>query len=123
MDKAKFSRHRKKLTELAGEIPVLIREFFPDTPVIRGSVYQTERKCGKKNCVCARGKPHKRNVLSDKQDGKTILKTIPEGQFIEVKIKATRYRKVREARAKLGLILRQMLEIVDEMERMRREEM
>jgi len=123
LEKHQFSLLRKKLRSIHQSLDALMDTFFNDQTIIRGSVLQTLRKCGKKNCKCNDGELHPRNVLSDKIGGKTSLKTIPKGRLVEVQIKVERYRKLRTARAKLGALYRQMLQIIDRMEKMRREEM
>jgi len=62
-------------------------------------------------------------VLSSSEKGKTRLKVIPHGFLLEVKSKVQRYQKLRRSRRRLGKVHHKMLEVIDEMEAMRREEM
>lgn len=87
-----------------------------------GSVYEIKRKCGKQNCKCAKGELHGQIVLSTKKEGKTKLHPISKSQIIEARIKTERRRKLRCARARLSTLHREILEIIDEMEAMRRDE-
>lgn len=122
-DRQKFSRLRQSLIRLADQIRELIDPFLSDKPVIKGSVYELKRKCGKPRCKCAKGHLHSRMVLSASEKGRTRLRVILHGFLVEVQIKVRRYQELRRARARLSEVHRKMLQIIDEMEAMRRQEM
>jgi len=61
-------------------------------------------------------------VVSSSEKGKTKLQVIPQGLFVEVKSKVQRYKKLRRSRRQLGEVHKSMLEVMDKMEAMRREE-
>jgi len=122
-DREKFSRLRQSLVRLAGEVRELIESFLSNQPVVKGSVYELKRKCGKPGCKCAQGELHARMVVSASEEGRTILQVIPHGFLVEVERKVRRYQELRRARAKLVEIHRQMLRVMDEMEGMRREDL
>ncbi len=121
--KEKFSRLRHSLLQLVEEMKGLLEPFFSDRPVVKGSVYELKRKCGKPGCKCAQGELHTRMVLSASEGGKTRLRAVPRGFLVETQQKVKRYQELRRARARVVEIHRQMLKVMDEMERMRREEM
>jgi len=121
-DRERFSQFWQTLLHLAGEVKGLVKPLFSDRPVIRGTVYELKRKCGKPGCKCARGELHRRMVVSASEKGKTRLQVIPHGSFGEVQAKVRRYQELRRVRARLGEIYRKMLKVMDEMEAMRREE-
>ncbi len=118
----KFSQLRQTLLHLAGEIEGLVKPVFSDRPVIKGTVYELKRKCGKPGCKCAQGELHTRMVVSASEQGKTRLQVIPPGSLVEVQAKVRRYQEIRRVRARLGEAYRRMLKVMDEMEAMRREE-
>jgi len=122
-DREKFSRFRQTLLHLAQEVRRLVEPFFSDQPVIKGTVYELKRRCGKPGCRCARGELHTRMVVSASEGGKTRLQVIPKGFLVEVQAKVRRYQEHRRARARLGEIYRKMLKVIDQMEAMRREEL
>jgi len=122
-DREKFSQLRKSLVHLTGEIKGLVKPCFSDRPVIKGTVYELKRKCGKPGCRCARGELHHRMVVSASERGKTRLQVIAHGFLVEVQGKVRRYQELRRVRARLGEVYRQMLQVMDEMEAMRREEL
>lgn len=122
-DREKFSRLRQTLLHLAGEIKGLVEPLFSDLPVIKGTVYELKRKCGKPGCKCSRGDLHRSMVVSASEGGKTRLQVIPDGFLVEVQGKVRRYQELRRVRARLGEIHRKMLKVMDQMEGMRREEL
>jgi len=122
-DREKFSQLRQTLLRLASEIKGLVEPLFSDRSVIKGTVYELKRRCGKPGCKCARGELHTRMVVSASEGGKTRLRVIPKGFLVEVQAKVRRYQEHRRARARLGEVYRKMLRVIDEMEAMRREEL
>ena len=118
----KFSRLRQSLLQLVNEIKGLMEPFFSDRPVVKGTVYELKRKCGKAGCKCAQGELHARMVLSASEKGKTRLRAIPRGFLVDIQQKVRRYQELRRARSRVVEIHRQMLKVMDEMEAMRREE-
>ena len=122
IDKRRFSQLRHSLRRLSDEVRQLTNPSFSDKPVIKGSVYELKRKCGKAGCKCAQGELHSRMVISASEKGKTSLRVIPHGFLVEIQIKVRRYQELRHARARLVEVHRKMLRVIDEMEPMRREE-
>lgn len=49
---------------LRDELGQLLEVFLARDPLVKGSVYELRRKCGKPTCGCARGAPHGTVVLS-----------------------------------------------------------
>ena len=121
-DRQKFSRLRQSLRRLSDEARKLIEPSFSDKPVIKGSVYELKRKCGKPGCKCAQGELHSRMVLSASEKGKTRLRVIPHGFLVQVQIKVRRYQELRRARSRLVEVQRKMIRVMDEIEVMRREQ-
>jgi hypothetical protein len=117
----KFSRLRQSLVQLVNEMKRLVEPFFSDRPVIKGTVYELRRRCGKPGCKCAKGQLHARMVVSASEKGKTRLRVIPRGFLVEVQQKVRRYQDLRRIRVRLVAIHRKMLKVLDEMEAMRRE--
>src|SRR4030066_238142 len=122
-DREKFSQLRQSLLRLASEIEGLVKPLFSDRPVIKGTVYELKRKCGKPGCKCAQGELHARMVVSASERGKTRLRVIPRGFLVDTQQRVRRYQELRRARARVVEIHRQMLKVMDEMEAMRREEL
>ena len=121
-DRKKFSQLRQSLRRLANEIRQVGEPFFSNKPVIKGSVYELKTKCGKPGCKCAKGQLHHRMVVSASEKGKTKLRAIPHGFLVEVQTKVRRYQELRRVRVRLIEVHKKMLQVMDEMESMRREE-
>jgi hypothetical protein len=121
-NRQKFSRLRQSLRRLSDEARKLIEPSFSHKTVIKGSVYELKRKCGKPGCKCAQGELHSRMVLSASEKGRTRLRVIPHGFLVEVQIKVRRYQELRRARSRLVEVHRKMIRVMDEMEVMRREQ-
>ena len=121
-DRHRFSHLRHSLIRLEEEVQHLIGPFLSDKAVVKGSVYELRRKCGKRGCKCVQGELHSSMVVSSSEKGKTKLKVIPKGLLVEVRIKVRRYQELRRVRSRLVEVHREMLQVIDEMEVMRREE-
>ena len=68
--------------------------------IIRGSVFEYKRYCGKSSCNCARmKKPHKSMFLSFKYQGKTRLIPIKKEQIPQIKKRIKDYKAARRAAA------------------------
>ena len=119
----RFSRLRQTLRQLAGELPQLVKPVLEDQPVIKGSVYEIKRRCGKPGCRCARGELHKSMVLSASEQGRTKLRAIPRGRVTAVRQKVAAYQRIRRVRARLVKTHQRMIEIIDQIEELRREEL
>ena len=73
--------------------------------VIKGSVYEMKRYCGKKSCSCLREKrPHKSLFLSFSYKGKTKLVPIKKEQIPEIKRRIKDYKELKAAIDKLARI-------------------
>ncbi len=121
-DRNKFSQLRQSLRRLVNEIRQVGEPFYSDKPVTKGSVYELKTKCGKPGCKCAKGQLHHRMVVSASEKGKTKLRAIPHGYLVEVQTKVRRYQELRRVRVRLIEVHKKMLQVMDEMESMRREE-
>ncbi len=118
----RLSRMRQSLAELAEEIQQLVPIFAERGPLMKGTVYEQKRKCGKPSCYCATGQPHRSMILSRSERGRTKLTTIPSGYLKDFQVLTERYQRFRRARARLGQIYKKMVSLIDELEDSRRKE-
>ena len=118
----RLSQARQSLLRLAEETVELVQTFMESPPMIKGTIYEQRRKCGKPNCTCATGELHCSMILSRSEGGHTRLVKIPEGRLKEWKILTERYQRFRRARARLGQIYKKMISLIDELEKARRQE-
>jgi hypothetical protein len=78
--------------------------------VIRGSVFEFKRYCGKPSCTCAKTKtPHKSMFLSFKYQGKTRLVPIKKEQIPEIKKRIKDYKELKAAIDELARINAELL--------------
>ena len=78
--------------------------------VIRGSVFEYKRYCGKPSCSCARtNTPHRSMFLSFKYQGKTRLVPITKEQIPEIKKRITDYKELKAAIDELARINAELL--------------
>lgn len=117
-----LSRLRQDLRRLVVELGGSIEAVFGRGPLVKGTVYEMARKCGKPSCACSRGELHRSTVLSWSNKGKTRLMSIPPERLVELRGKSEEYRHLRGARAEVAAIGKKMLAVIDQIERIRREE-
>jgi len=78
--------------------------------VIRGSIFEMKRLCGKENCSCAKTKiPHKSMFLSFKYKGKTQMVPIKKNQIPQLKMRIKDYRELKAAIDELARINAELL--------------
>lgn len=118
----RLSRIRQSLSQLAEEIQALLPALNDRRPMIKGTVYEQRRKCGKATCYCADGEPHRSMMLSRSEQGRTKLMKIPSGHLKDFQVLTERYQRFRRARARLGQIYKAMVRLIDQLEEARRKE-
>lgn len=112
------SRQRQLLDQLAAEYSRHLRELLQHREIIKGSVYKIRTRCGNPSCHCA--KPHdvrhSATVLSWSEDGKTRLRSLPAADRARVRRLTESYRHLRQSRAALAKLHRQVLQGIDRLE-------
>ncbi|HAM49322.1 MAG TPA: hypothetical protein DCP92_00970 [Nitrospiraceae bacterium] len=99
-----------------------VEPIFGGDPLVKGSVYEMARKCGNPSCRCTRGQLHKSIVLSWSHQGKTRLMSLPAERIAELRAKSEEYQRFRKARARVAAISKELLSVIDRMEKLRREQ-
>ena len=78
--------------------------------VIKGSIFEMKRFCGKKNCKCIKtNTPHKSLFLSFKYRGKTRMIPIKKEQIPEIKARISDYKELKAAIDELARINAELL--------------
>lgn len=98
----------------------LLREMLRIRTFLRGSVYELKTRCGKPSCVCLRGQPHRRWVLTESVGGRKRLRVLPRDQEELWCRRAEDYRLFRRRRAELVKTVRRILDDLDAIERAQR---
>ena len=118
----RLSRLRQTLRGLLDDLEKSLDVAFGRALMIRGNVYELARQCGKPACACARGALHRSMVLTWSQEGKSKLVSIPPERLSELQAKRAEYLQFRQARARVTQIGKKILNVMDRMEKLRREE-
>ncbi len=117
-----LSRLRSALGDRLSELRRVLKVVFGRSSLIKGNVYELARKCGKPNCTCTRGHLHRSMVLTWSERGKSRLLSLPSERVSEMKKKSEEYLRFRRARARVTEIHREVLALMDRIEKLRREE-
>lgn len=117
-----LSRLRQTLRRLLQDLEHSLEVAFGRSPLVKGNVYELARKCGKPNCICTRGELHRSMVLTWSEGGKSRLVSIPPERLGELKEKSEEYLRFRRTRARVTEISREIVAVLDQIEKLRREE-
>jgi len=113
---------RRQLDRLLAEHRRLLDTAFDRTPLWRGSVQESRRRCGKPTCRCTRGELHVSTVFSDRSEEKQRNLSL-KGKVLErFRTMTEAYRRVRRNRARAVVVQREILEIFDSLEVARRQD-
>lgn len=110
--------HRLMLRDLAAEYGRQLRQILQTGELMKGSVYQIQTRCGNPGCHCAqpRGQRHSATVLSWSEAGRTHMRSLSVEQRARVRRLSEQYRRLRQARAAVVRLHRQMLHGIDRLE-------
>lgn len=118
MEKVKgfnISELRKKISILHSQRSKLIFGLLHGKPLILGFSYKLYKKCGNKNCKCARGELHgPYPALSVCKAGKQRLIMIRREDRLEITKKAERYNKFQHMLAKIRKIDKEINNLLEE---------
>ena len=117
----KLSQQRLALRHAIERLGQTLEVALERDPMVKGNVYELARKCGKPSCACAEGQLHRSMVLSWSEQGKTRLVSIPAERLEELRHKSARYLRFRTARAQVTVLCRQILALLDRIEKLRLE--
>lgn len=95
---------RITIEELEARRAVLLRQLKNIKPLIDGSLATVNRKCGKPNCKCAKGEPHKAVILCKKVKGRSHATYIPKDMQDQVRRWNNEHKRVKK-------LLRQLSDI------------
>lgn len=108
-----ISSLRKNIYSLERQRKIIINYLLNAHDMIDGSIYTVYKKCGNKNCRCAKGELHGPfKYLSKKVDGLTKLTFIRKADEADIEIKATSYRKYINHMARLSKIDKKIYDMI-----------
>ena len=98
-----ISTIRKKIYFLEQQRKKTLEYLLNPKEMVSGSIYSAYKKCGNKNCRCAKGSLHGPfNYLSKKVNGVTVLTFIRKADEDKITKQARNYRKYTKAMARLN---------------------
>ncbi len=109
------SRLRQQITELEADRERALESILDERrPLLRGNVAERGRVCGNPQCRCAtKGELHVSSYLSVGIEGTTRQRHLPADDVAQVQEKTDRYRRLRQARARLVELARDQIALVD----------
>jgi len=113
------SRLRQMLRALLADYQQRLEDLLPLRQLLKGSVYELKTRCGKPSCHCAspEGPLHAATALSWSERGKTRLRSLSAGDTTHLRQLAENHRRFRQDRAALVKLHRQILLVIDRLER------
>ena len=110
---------RQALDRLVMELASVIRAFCDHQPLFQGSLRKVARRCGKHRCRCTRGLLHRSTVLIDRRGEKPRIRKVSGPQFRHLLAPTREYQKLRDRRARLSQLHRELLGLCDRLTRYR----
>ena len=108
-----ISTIRKKIYFLEQQRKKTLNFLLHPKEMVCGSIYSAYKKCGNKNCRCAKGSLHGPfNYLSKKVDGVTVLTFIRRADEDRITSQAENYRKYTKAMARLNKLNSRIYEYI-----------
>lgn len=116
---AQAARTRQQVLALTELLQGQIRRVMGHGPLVRGSLYRYQRRCGKTNCRCARGALHAGQAFATRTGGRS--RTLPLTGVDREKLFQCvgAYRELRRVRAEMVRTFGELLKQMDKLERFR----
>jgi hypothetical protein len=121
MTKDSLSQLRREVHAKLSELDRILKPAFELEPVLPGVVTVSRHRCGNSGCACARqGKLHEAvRMLIKFKDG-YATRSLSEEEVGSLKPRADAYRRLRKARSNLGKWSKEVVGLLDQIERERR---
>jgi len=113
------SRQRQILDHLSQEYQRQLSDLLQHRELVKGSVYNLQTRCGNPSCHCAQpnGLRHTATVLSWSETGQTRIRSLAAGDQARIRRLAENYRSLRQCRAALAKLHREILAAIDRLEK------
>ena len=113
------SRFRQRIAQLVQQRKSAERVILGRQELLKGTVTEVQRICGKLGCKCAKGDKHVCYQLSASVEGQTRTRNIPRKQLETVRRLTEDYRRFRQARAAWVRLNAQIIELINQLETIR----
>jgi hypothetical protein len=108
-----ISKYRQELRVLFDDERELIETFLVIRGLVKGGIYKTKLKCGKKGCKCERGELHEVWMHYRSEGGKTKTRTIRKEEVQEYERYTRNYQRYRQSRAELIKLHKKQIRLID----------
>ena len=118
-DNTTISNAKQKIITLSKGIKRQLEIIVNTKDITKGSIYNQKKKCGHKNCKCARGQLHQTRVLSFNENGKTHLIPLTKysiNELYKIEWQVKKYQDFRRSRAKIVKHFKQLTEEINKLE-------
>ena len=113
---SQISRIRQHVARLVRQRQAAERRLLGRSELLKGTLLEVKRTCGKAGCKCAKGDKHLCYQLSASIEGRTKTRNVPREHLAKVKDLTENYRRFRQARATWVRLNVQMIEMVNQLE-------
>jgi uncharacterized protein YjiS (DUF1127 family) len=111
-----ISKDRQRLRGLFYSQMRLLQTFLGTRGLVKGGIYKTKLKCGKKGCRCERGELHEVWMFYRSEEGRTKIRTLSKEAVTEYGQYTRSYQRYRQARAELVRLHKEQLRLIDLLE-------
>ena len=110
-----FSKLRQQLWRAYASLRPTLQRLQRSEPMVQGSFYLQQRRCGKANCRCAQGQLHSAWVITRSQAGKSHTHMVSVEERARLRQLTEEYRRYQRSRAVLIKRHLKLLKWVDQM--------
>lgn len=107
---------RQRIVSLEKRRSLLVERLLQTEEMIRGTFYETFRRCGKQNCWCVEDQGHPSCRVTWTESGKPKTKAVPPDDTPWTESMTKNYRAFRKARQKLRAEERQLSTLLNHLE-------
>ena len=111
---------RRRVTKLVDRLSVLAQVFKGHSPLIKGTLYERRRRCGRAGCRCERGQLHVSPALCLSDGGKARMVALRGLDLQKLGQNTENYRQFRQARAEFVKTCEELLGLIDRLDESRR---
>lgn len=109
------SATRQRLWRVYAALKVTLQRLQRSEPMVQGSFFLQQRRCGKPNCRCAQGQLHGAWVITRSESGRGRTYLVPAPERGRLRQWTAEYRRYQRARAVLVHRHVELLRLVDEL--------
>ena len=113
------SRARQRLAQLVQQRESAECVLLGRPDLLKGTVTEVQRMCGKPGCKCTKGDKHVCYQLSQSVEGRTRTRNVPRKHLETVRHLAGDYRRFRQARAAWVRLNAEIIELINQLQSIR----